>query len=115
MDRLKRHLCAALKARLAGRREPIPEGAAPLLEAFNALSRARSYGAHGPNPIAWEAIAAWSALMRVPVEPHHVEIITALDEVWMTHAMERPPEGVKTLPPRSEHALTTGVLDAMIG
>ena len=112
---LKKHLCATLEARLKGQRVTMPEVGAELLDAFLALSRARSNGPHGPHPITWEALAAWSQVMRVPVQPHHAEIIMGLDDVWMTHATQRAPEGVKTLPPRSEHALTTGVLDAMIG
>lgn len=49
MDRLKKQLCAALKARNAGRKTSIPEAGLPLWNAFGALSRARSYNRHGPN------------------------------------------------------------------
>ncbi|MDB6179558.1 hypothetical protein PAF17_18975 [Paracoccus sp. Z330] len=115
MDRLGRQLCAALEGRLKGRTVYVPDAGAELLDAFLALSRARSCGPNGPNPITWEAIDAWSRVMRVPILPRHAETIMAMDAVWMAHAMQRTPEGVKTLPPMSEHSLTTGALDAMIG
>lgn len=115
MARLRTQLCAALEARLKGQKVRVPDAGTELLSAFLALSRARSSGPHGPNPIAWEAIAAWAQVMRVPIEPHHAEIIMALDDVWMTRTMRRGPEGVKTLPPVSKHPLSAGLLDAMIG
>ncbi len=59
-DRFSRQLCKAFEARLKGQKARIPEGGAIILEMFAALSRARSYGAHGPNPISWQDMAAWS-------------------------------------------------------
>ncbi|WP_306752094.1 phage tail assembly chaperone [Paracoccus actinidiae] len=118
MDRLKKQLCAALKARNVGGKTPIPEAGLPLWQAFGALSRARSYNPHGPNPITWEALAAWSQLMRVPVEPRHADIIMALDAVWIKDAYrtdKQAPEGVKTLPPMSQHPINAALLDAMLG
>lgn len=118
MDRLKKQLCAVLKARLAGGTSPIPEGGLPLMEAFGALSRSRSYNPHGPNPIAWEAMAAWSQLMCVPIQPNHAAIIMALDDVWIKDAYrsdKQAPEGVATLPPMSQHPINAALLDAMLG
>lgn len=118
MDRLKKQLCAALKSRLAGDTTPLPEAGLPLWEVFGALSRQRGYNPHGPNPITWEAVAAWSQMMRVPLEPRHVDIIMALDVVFMEDAYRRDkqaPEGVKTLPPMSQHPINAGLLDAMLG
>lgn len=117
MKRLKKQLCAALEARMKGRKVQVPEAGRELLDAFAALSRARSYGPLGPNPISYTEITAWCNLMRVPLAPHHVEIITALDEVWMDQvtARQTAPEGVKTLPPISEQPLSLGVFDAVFG
>lgn len=118
MDRLKKQLCAALKARLAGGTTPLPEAGLPLWEVFGALSRQRSYNGVGPNPITWEALAAWLQLMRVPLEPRHVDIIMALDAVWIEDAYrtdKQAPEGVKPLPPMSQHPINAGLLDAMLG
>ena len=112
---MKKNLCAALERALDGKPMRLPAGAEPLMEAFMALSQARSLGPVGPNPIAWEAVAAWSALMRVPLSPSHAEIIMAMDDVWMRRAYQRPPEGVKTLPPVSARPLTAELLDAVLG
>lgn len=118
MNRLKSQLCAALKARLAGGKPALPEAGRPLLDAFNALSRARGYNGTGPNPITWEALAAWSRLMRVPIEPHHAEIIMALDQVWLDDAYRqaaKAPDGTKTLPPVSAQPLTAALFDVTAG
>lgn len=116
MNRLQKQLCAALEARMKGRKVQLPEGGGPVLDAFLALSRARSYGPLGPNPISFTEIAAWCSLMRVPLAPHHVRIITALDEVWLAQVAKREaPEGVKALPPISEHPLSAGIFDAVFG
>lgn len=116
---LRKQLCAALEARLKGRMvPPVPEAGGPLLDAFLALSRARSWHARDPNPISWEAMAAWSNITRGPIQPHHAEIIMALDEVWLKHIMQRShtaPEGVKTLPPISQHPISAALLDVMMG
>lgn len=42
----------------------------------------------------------------------------ALDEVWLKHIMQRSntaPEGVKTLPPISQHPISAALLDVMMG
>lgn len=118
MNRLEKQLCAALKAHLAGSKAPMPEAGQPLLDAFNALSRARSYNGTGPNPISWEALAAWSRIMRMPIEPRHAGIIMALDQVWLDAAYgpgRIAPEGVKTLPPVSAQPLTAALFDVTAG
>lgn len=86
--RLKRLLCAALEAHMAGERPRPPEGSAVLWNAFLALSRARSVGPAGPNPIAFSEIEAWARLTRTPLEPHHVDILAAMDAVWIGRAYE---------------------------
>lgn len=116
MNRLQKQLCAALEARMKGRKVQVPEAGGQLLDAFAALSRARSYGPFGPNPINYTEITAWCNLMRVPLAPHHVRIIAALDEVWLAQVAKREaPEGVKKLPPISEQPLSLGVFDAVFG
>ncbi|REF67402.1 phage tail assembly chaperone [Paracoccus versutus] len=117
MSRLKDQLCAALRARLAGKRVIAPEAGWPLLDAFQALSVARSYGSAGPNPISWAELAAWSQVMRRPIEPAHAEIIMDLDQVWLEHASRggKAPEGVKALAPVSKHPISAALLDAVMG
>lgn len=53
--------------------------------------------------------------MRLPLEPHHVEAIRAMDAVWIDRAYSKSavPAGTKTLPPRSEHKLTPAMFDLM--
>ncbi|RMC35357.1 hypothetical protein C9E81_08935 [Paracoccus alkanivorans] len=116
MSNLKTNLCKALKAHLTGGKARVPDGGREMLDAFQALSRARSWHQHGPNPISWEAMAAWSQLMRVPIEPHHAEIIMALDNVWLNHAMQRnnAPEGVKKIAPISEQPLSAALFDVAV-
>ncbi|NDV52158.1 hypothetical protein [Salipiger sp. PrR003] len=115
--RLAEKLCAALAAQLEGESVRQPEGSSPIWNAFMGLSRARSCGPSGPNPISYPEIEAWSRLMRVPLDPHHVDAIVALDEVWMSKAYRRSsaPEGVKVLPQVSSQKLTASTLDLALG
>ncbi len=55
--------------------------------------------------------------MRTPIEPHHAELITALDDAWLSHAMRRDttPDGVKVLPPVSQHPLSAALFDVAAG
>lgn len=116
MNNLRKQLCAALEARMKGRKAFVPEAGGVLLDAFLSLSRARSWRTHGPNPISYSEIAAWCNLMQVPLKPAHVAIIVALDEVWMTQIMtQAAPERVKTLPPISDHPISAALLDVMMG
>lgn len=117
-DRIRKQLCVSLKAKLEGKARRAPEAGGAMLEAFAALNRARSWQNGIPNPISWESLAAWSKVMRVPIRPDHAETIMALDEVWLEHFAKinsNAPEGAKTLPPVSEHALTAGLFDAVFG
>lgn len=110
-------LCDALRAQLNGDRTHAPEGLAILWNAFMALSRGRSCGPVGPNPISYPEIAAWCCLMRVPLEPHHVATLTAMDAVFMEHTYRRrnAPDGTKALPHSSGQALTPAMFDLSVG
>lgn len=115
MNRMKNRLCAALEASLQGGKVRPPEGSAIIWNAFMSLSRARSCGPVGPNPITYPEIEAYTRLMRLPLEPQHVEAIAALDGVWLDRAYRAAnvPPGVKVLPPASEHALTPEMFDLL--
>lgn len=117
MERFKRRMAAAMEARLSGQDHRLPEGSVILWNAFTALSRSRTSGPVGPNPLGFSEIEAWSRLMRVPLEPHHVEIIAEMDRMWMKHAYRETsaPEGVKSLPPVSGHQLTPAMFDLALG
>jgi len=84
--RTERLLCAALRDKLDGRPLRLPVELGPLWSAFLSLSRARSCGPVGPNPLAFADILAWAQLMRVPLQPHHVEALCAMDRVFMAEA-----------------------------
>lgn len=107
-----KRLVAALEAHLAGAPMRLPEGAEPLWRAFCDLSRARP---SGPGPIAFSEIAAWSALMRCPLEPHHVETIRALDDAWLKSAHRMAPggKGGASQPPSAP--LTPEIFDTFFG
>ncbi|SDY18089.1 phage tail assembly chaperone [Citreimonas salinaria] len=109
MSRLSDRLCAALRAQLEGQHVRPPEGAAILWNAFMQLSRVRSSGPVGPNPIGFPEIAAWSSLMRMPLDPHHVEALTAMDRVWMEHAYRREERQ------RVSGTLSPAAFDAVLG
>lgn len=112
--RLQRQLLAALEAHLEGGNPRVPEGASLLWNGFAALSRARG---SGPAAITFPEIEAWSRLMRVPLEPHQVEILCAMDQLWLKHVMRKSeaPEGVKTLPRSSGQPMTPAMFDAVLG
>lgn len=105
-------LVEALRGHLAKGKHPVlPEGSRPLWDAFCALSEARSFGAVGPNPIAWSEILAWMQLMRWPLEPHHIEVIRAMDNAWLAHAHGTREGG----PAKPEVPLTATAFDAIFG
>lgn len=115
MRRLQKALCATLEAVLEGKKPRLPDAGAEILDAFMALSRARTYHAHGPNPITWEAMAAWSQMMRRPLPPHHAAIVMALDDTWMQHLSRRMAGGSAAAPLVSNTPLSAGLFDALTG
>lgn len=118
MGRLQRQIVAALRAQLAGGRSQPPEAGIIYWNAFAALSRQRSWHAHGPNPISFCEIETWCRVMRVPLEPRHVQIITAMDAAWMDHAiagLNSHAKGDKGIPKGKQPPLTAGMFDAMFG
>lgn len=116
MKRLEKTLCAALEALLAGKKTRLPDTGHEILDAFLALSRARTYHANGPNSVTWEAMAAYAGLMRRPIPPHQVQIIMALDDVWMRHASRQMgKEGTPTMGEIADKPMTPQLFDALFG
>lgn len=119
MKRLEKILCGTLETMLSGRKPRMPDVGGDILSAFLDLSRARSCHAHGPNPITWEAVAAYSQVMGRPVPQHHAAIIMALDDVWMRHASQRlsgsARGGAHDMQPVSQRPLTAALFDAILG
>lgn len=52
---------------------------------FVHLSRTRSSNGYSPNPISYAEIEAYARLYRWPLEPRHVDMILAMDQVWLDH------------------------------
>ncbi|SFB82173.1 phage tail assembly chaperone [Tropicimonas isoalkanivorans] len=90
----------------AGKAPNLPEAGRVLWGAFMALHRTRSYGGLGPNPITYQEIEAWCRLARMPLEPHHVEILTEMDREWLGGGKADPA-------PRS--GITPALFDAVFG
>lgn len=116
-SRLERHLCEALRLHLTGAGLAVPEAGRVLWRVFIRLSEARAYSPIGPNPISFSEIDAWCRLMNVPLQPHHVSILRAMDVVWIDqfYARQAPaPAGVKTLSPISKQPLTAALFDVAV-
>ncbi|MXN48812.1 hypothetical protein GR138_26795 [Shinella kummerowiae] len=116
---LKSLLVAALREQLAtGSSARIPAGGDLIWQWFKDLSSTRTAHAAGANPISFAEMEAYFRLRRVSPGEHHVDILLAMDAVFLGHIHEgsRPlPEGVKALPPISKRPLTAGLFDSMTG
>ncbi|MDQ7775532.1 MAG: hypothetical protein Q4615_06285 [Paracoccus aminovorans] len=117
MSSLSRHLCAAVTSTLRGEKIRPPEAGLLLWNAFQGLSATRTYHPAGPNPIQPSEIAAWCRLHRLPLAPHHVDILLAMDQAWLDHAYAaaKTPPGVKVMAPVSATPLTAALLDVVLG
>lgn len=109
MTRLSVVLPAILKRHLeTGQAARVPDFGRIVWNAFAALSQARQWHSHGPQPISFPEVQAWASANRLPLEPHHVEAIRALDAVWLEHA--RKP---KETPQPSGRGMTADLFDAL--
>ncbi len=115
MGRLQRQFLTALRSQLAGGAIRPPEGGAVLWNAFSQLSQQRSWHAHGPNPISFSDIAAYCRMMCLPLEARHIEIITAMDRVWLASTMGKVTTPDKRSAQVSKHPLTVSLFDAILG
>lgn len=119
MLHLEKLLCDELKRNLRDGGAPqIPAGGDLLWRWFLDLNRSRRHHMGGPEAITYAEIAAYGTVNRWPLEPHHVAILRAMDAVYLECAYAKTakaPEGVKTLTLPSQHAMTTGLFDAMFG
>ncbi|WP_275788561.1 phage tail assembly chaperone [Pararhizobium gei] len=116
---LSDRLCQTLRKRLeSGGKPRLPAGGQMLWAWFCDLSRSRSYHAAGPNPISFVEIAAYRDLHRIPMDVRHVEILRAMDEVYLESTMKRtaPAEdGTKRMPKPLDQPMWSGLFDAMFG
>lgn len=103
----------AVRVFLAGGRLELPEGASVIWEMFVALHHTRGSSFNGAEPIRYAEIEAYARLMRWPLEPRHVELIRAIDQVWMERARAVEAEPEKKAGPRP--VLTAAAFDAVWG
>ncbi|WP_157971140.1 phage tail assembly chaperone [Pseudogemmobacter bohemicus] len=118
MKRLERIICEAMKGRPLGARVEVPEVARPLWRVFSTLSRTRTYSSLGPNALQFGEVEAYCRMMRLPLHPEHIEILMAMDRVWLDLAytqQRQAADGVKTLPQRSDQPLTATLADLILG
>lgn len=119
MNRQHRQIVATLQKQLAGAKVRLPPEASILWDAFSDLSQARTWHGHGANPISYPDIEAYCRIMRLPLEPHHVKTLMAMDRVWLAHVSAQMvrggKDGVKRLAPASKHKLTPQLMDALLG
>lgn len=89
----------------------------PLWRAFLDLTRARTWHAHGPNPITFSDIVAYSHVMRLPLALPHAEVIRAMDDAWLEHMARKAGGGAgqNTVPQGQRQALTPQMFDAVFG
>lgn len=117
--RLKDQLCEALREHLAtGEAPTLPEAGRLLWGFYVDLAGTRTYHNAGPNPISYAEIEAWRRAHRWPLEPYHIDIIRALDAVWLEHAyasMKARRDGGKVIPRRSGQAVNPDAFDAVFG
>lgn len=115
MSRRGSLLARALSAHLTtGRPLVLPAGGKILWSAFAALSAERTMSMTGPNPITFAEIESWARLNRYPLLPHHVSIIRAMDDAWLTHAYTtgKSADG-PSLPQSPGQPLTAAAFDAV--
>lgn len=115
-ERLEAQLIRALQQQASGGRAFIPPHAKPVWDAFLALSRTRRYNSFGPEAITYQEISAFRDMMGIPLQAHHIAIITALDAAWIEEAQgvrEKARGGAQTKAPTIP--ISGELFDAMFG
>ena len=113
MSRIQRQLVEAMQAHLAtGVAPAVPDAGRDLWAIYIGIARSRTYHAAGPNPIAYAEIEAYCRLYRWPLEPHHVDVLVAMDRAWLDAAAERMAGGGAS---RAALPMTPGLFDAVFG
>lgn len=118
-DRLERQMVDALKRHLATRKPVVvPEAGRLLWRLFVEIGATRTMHSAGPNPISYAEIMGYSQINRWQLQPHHVELIRALDDAWLQHTYSRPgssPNGGSILSDGSGQSINPAAFDAVFG
>lgn len=115
--RILAHMVAALRSNLRdGGRPRLPAGGELYWQWFADLHRARTWHMAGPNSISYVDIESYSRVMRWPLQPHHVEVITAMDKAFLAHyaaSHARAADGAKPARQRPSGDLAPTLFDAI--
>lgn len=68
---------------------PLPPEAAHVWSDFLRLSRKRTHGMNGPNPITYREMSDYEQRFGITLSEEGAQIIDALDEAYLLHAAER--------------------------
>lgn len=60
-----------------------PDAASHIWATFIELHEGRTYGMSGPNPISYDIIKSWCDLTQISLSPWELELIKALDSIWL--------------------------------
>lgn len=71
---------------------PFPERMSHLWHVFLSLHQGRHYSMGEPSPLTFESMAAWCSLTGTRLSPWDVDVVKALDRVWM-EVMTGPEDG----------------------
>ncbi|WP_406736984.1 hypothetical protein [Thioclava sp. GXIMD4215] len=111
MMTLKKQLVQAVRDGRKGKGR-VPEAGAIIWEAFIALSMRRAHDQGIPNPISFTEIDAYCRVMRWPMEPHHVDMLLAMDDAWLATIQTG---GKAKDMQKSAHGLTPDLFDVSFG
>lgn len=116
-ERLRGQLADSIRRIMHKEACPVPEAGRDAWDWFLDLHATRTSGFAAPNAISYAEIDAYARLHRLPLQPHHVALIRAMDEAWMHEARKQaqkhkgPPDGHRQ---RSDQPLNVGLLDAIL-
>jgi hypothetical protein len=110
LQRLERQLIEAV----TGIRPTVPEAGVIIWRVFLDLCARRSYHMSGPNPIGPADIEAYARLHRLPLQPHHVALICAMDDAWLKHVRDDDGKGDEIRRVGSP-PMTPALFDAVFG
>lgn len=113
MQPTTRHLLKHMRRQLDGKPSPLPAPGQLVWRWFLDLCRTRTSHGYGPNPLAYAEIEAYARLYRWPMEPRHVDMILALDRVWIEQARIRADNADGANPRGPAQPLTPDAFDAV--
>lgn len=116
-DAFTRAMVAALiKSLDTGKPPRLPDGGELLWSWFCDLASTRSLHMAGANPVTVTEIEAYSRMMRMPMAPHHVSMLMAMDRAFLDHAnraRDPGPAADASAPKISSRPMTAALFDAL--